>query len=307
MLIDRGYSVFGTTRGGSAWRLEALGIVDRLTLLRMDAGDERAAERIVAEVRPDEIYNLAAISSVRESFDRPLEVSVVNGLATVRLLEAMRGHAPSARFYQASSSEMLGGTAGRPHTGATLFAPRSPYAVAKAYAHQMTVAYREAYGLFACCGILFNHESPMRGEEFVTRKIAASAARISLGCSDSMVLGNVEARRDFGYAPEYVEAMAAMLQCDRPVDCVVATGEAHSIREFAEAAFARLGLDLDEHLIIDRGLLRPAEPELIVGDPEQARRLLGWTARTRFADLVRILVDAEVERCRRVPEVVRRP
>ncbi len=278
------------------WRLKALELEDRLTLIEGDLRDQSSLDRAIRETRPDEVYHLAAMSSVRESFGEPLVTGEVTALGSLRILEALRQHAPAARFYQASSSEMYGASAQAPQSELTAFSPSSPYAVAKVYAHQMTQAYREAYGLFACCGILFNHESPLRGPEFVTRKITQAAAAIAQGTQDRITLGNLEAQRDFGYAPEYVEAMWLMLQQDEPVDYVIATGEAHSIRDFAVEAFRVVGLDLDRYLDTDPDLLRPSDQSLVVGDPTRARTQLGWSAKTGFGELVRIMVDVDLAR-----------
>jgi GDPmannose 4,6-dehydratase len=294
LLLERGYQVFGLDVGScDPWRLRALGIEDRVRLLPGDLLDQQSLEAVMRNAAPHEVYNLAAKSSVSRSFGEPLATAEVTGLGAVRMLEAVRRVRPQARFYQASSSEMFGQVAVVPQDEDTPFLPGSPYAVAKVYAHQMTCNYRAAYGLFACCGILFNHESPLRAPEFVTRKITIAAAQIALGRSDRIVLGNLDSRRDFGYAPEYVEAMWLMLQQPEPNDFVIATGAAHTVREFAELAFGHAGLVLDEFLRTDPALLRPVDPRLVVGNPARAHQRLGWTPRTSFADLVRIMVDAE--------------
>ena len=295
-LLQRGYDVIGLDHGGDRWRLEELGILEDL---RLEPGDMRSDQdlvRAVIETRPEEIYNLASLSSVRESFLQPVATTQVTALGAMRMLEAFRVHAPEARFYQASSSEMFGKGARAPQDETTTFEPSSPYAAAKLHAHQMTRAYREAYGLFACCGILFNHESPLRGPGFVTRKISKTAASIAAGMQNEIRLGNVEAQRDFGSAPEYVEAMWLMLQQEKPGDYVVATGEAHSIQRFAEVAFEVLGLSLEDHLVSDAGLLRPTDPDLVCGNSAKAKRELGWTASTGFEDLVRIMVESDQAR-----------
>jgi GDPmannose 4,6-dehydratase len=295
-LLQRGYDVIGLDHGGDRWRLEELGILEDL---RLEPGDMRSDQdlvRTVSETRPAEIYNLASLSSVRESFLQPVATTQVTALGAMRMLEAFRVHAPEARFYQASSSEMFGKGAAAPQDETTTFEPSSPYAAAKLHAHQMARAYREAYGLFTCCGILFNHESPLRGPGFVTRKISKAAASIAAGTQKEIRLGNVEAQRDFGYAPEYVEAMWLMLQQDKPGDYVVATGEAHSIRRFAEVAFEVLGLSLEDHLVSDASLLRPMDPDLVCGNSAKAKRELGWKASTGFEDLVRIMVESDQAR-----------
>jgi GDPmannose 4,6-dehydratase len=296
LLLERGYRVFGLdVTATDPWRLRALGVEGQVVLLPGNLSDQSSLEAAMRTAQPDEVYNLAAKSSVSRSFGEPLETAEVTGLGAVRMLEAVRRVRPQARFYQASSSEMFGQVGVAPQDESTPFLPGSPYAVAKVYAHQMTCNYRAAYGLFACCGILFNHESPLRAPEFVTRKIAIAAAQIALGRSDRLLLGNLDSRRDFGYAPEYVEAMWRMLQQQEPGDFVIATGVAHTVREFAELAFTHAGLALDDHLRTDPALLRPVDPRLVVGNAARARQQLGWTPRTSFAELVRIMVAAEFQ------------
>jgi GDPmannose 4,6-dehydratase len=264
-----------------------------------DLGDGTGLRRIIEQVLPDEVYNLAAQSHVRISFDQPEYTADVVGLGTLRLLEAVRDHnqrhGRKIRFYQAGSSEMFGEVAEIPQRETTPFHPRSPYACAKCYAHWQTVNYREAYGLFACNGILFNHESPRRGENFVTRKITRSATRIKLGLQDKLTLGNLDARRDWGFAGDYVEAMWLMLQQERPDDFVVSTGETHSVREFLELTFARLGLDPARHVEFDPRFMRPAEVDILIGDSGKAKRILGWEPKIRFRQLVEMMVDADLE------------
>jgi GDPmannose 4,6-dehydratase len=300
LLVGKGYEVVGlTSTAGPAsggWRLQELGLTGRVELIPASVLDGQALQRVMARVRPHEVYHLAAQSSVRQSFEQPVETIEVGALGTVRMLEAVRALGAQARFYQASSSEMFGRGASAPQNESTPLKPSSPYAVAKACAHEITRAYREAYGVFACSGILFNHESPLRDPKFVTRKITMAAAAIAAGRQTEIKLGNLSAHRDFGYAPEYVEAMWRMLQQDEPDDYVIATGEAHSIREFAERAFAIAGLDLDAHLVADRSLLRPADQDLVIGDASRARAKLGWQAHTSFDDLVQLLVEAETAR-----------
>ncbi|MDD5630387.1 MAG: GDP-mannose 4,6-dehydratase, partial [Elusimicrobia bacterium] len=249
---------------------------------------------LLKTVRPEEIYNLGAQSHVRVSFDIPEYTGDVTGLATLRLLDAIRENGVATRFYQASSSEMFGKVQEVPQKETTPFHPRSPYACAKVYAYWLTVNYREAYKMFACNGILFNHESPRRGETFVTRKITRGIARIKAGLDQYLYLGNLEARRDWGYAPEYVEAMWMMLQQDKPDDFIIATGETHSIQEFVEAAFAHAGLDWRKHVKIDPRYFRPAEVDVLLGDYSKAERVLRWKPRVKFKDLVRIMVDADM-------------
>lgn len=306
-LLNKGYEVHGVVRRSSSF---ATGRIDHLhhgagggksplQLHYGDLGDGTGLRRIIEQVLPDEVYNLAAQSHVRISFDQPEYTADVVGLGTLRLLEAVRDHnqrhGRKIRFYQAGSSEMFGEVAEIPQRETTPFHPRSPYACAKCYAHWQTVNYREAYGLFACNGILFNHESPRRGENFVTRKITRSATRIKLGLQDKLTLGNLDARRDWGFAGDYVEAMWLMLQQERPDDFVVATGETHSVREFLDLTFARLGLDPARHVEFDPRFMRPAEVDILIGDSGKAKRILGWEPKIRFRQLVEMMVDADLE------------
>jgi len=300
LLLAKGYEVHGLVRRTSTfnrWRIDHLhredGTGPALHLHYGDLADGSSLARLLARIQPDEVYNLAAQSHVRVSFDVPEYTTDIVATGTVRLLEAIREAGLRPRFYQASSSEMFGQARETPQRETTPFHPRSPYACAKVHAYWITVNYREAYGLFACNGILFNHESPRRGENFVTRKITRAAARIAAGQQRKLQLGNLEARRDWGYAREYVEAMWLMLQQPQPDDFVIATGETHSVREFLEAAFTHAGLDWRGHVEVDPRHYRPAEVDALVGDPSKARRLLGWRARTRFADLARLMVDAD--------------
>jgi GDPmannose 4,6-dehydratase len=303
LLLSKGYEVHGIVRRSSTMtrgRIEHLHgrgeeNASALTLHYSDLTDMGSLEEIVAQVQPHEVYNLAAQSHVRISFDMPDYTFQVTGLGAFRLLEAIRKHAPGARFYQASSSEMFGKVAEVPQRETTPFHPRSPYGIAKTMAHHSAMHYREAYGMFCSNGILFNHESPRRGENFVTRKIARSAARIAAGLEDTLVLGNLDAMRDWGYAPEYVEAMWRMLQHDQPDDFVIATGETHSVKEFVVAAFERAGLDWRQHVRYDSYYERPAEVDILKGDASKARTELGWHPDTTFRELVDIMVDAEVE------------
>ncbi|MBE3603926.1 GDP-mannose 4,6-dehydratase [bacterium] len=306
-LLNKGYEVHGVVRRSSSFatgRIDhlhhgAAGGKSPLQLHYGDLGDGTGLRRIIEQVLPDEVYNLAAQSHVRISFDQPEYTADVVGLGTLRLLEAVRDHnqrhGRKIRFYQAGSSEMFGEVAEIPQRETTPFHPRSPYACAKCYAHWQTVNYREAYGLFACNGILFNHESPRRGENFVTRKITRSATRIKLGLQDKLTLGNLDARRDWGFAGDYVEAMWLMLQQERPDDFVVATGETHSVREFLELTFARLGLDPARHVEFDPRFMRPAEVDILIGDSSKAKRILGWEPKIRFRQLVEMMVDADLE------------
>lgn len=302
LLLAKDYEVHGIIRKASTFntlRIDHL-FVDphdpgaRLFLHYGDLADGNRLTQLIYDIQPDEIYHLGALSHVRVSFDIPEHTGAITGLGTVRLLEALRRSGVRARFYQASSSEMFG-AAPPPQDEGTPFRPRSPYAAAKVYAHWMAVNYREAFDLFVCCGILFNHESPRRGETFVTRKITRGVAHILAGRQHELYLGNLEARRDWGYAPEYVEAMWRMLQQEEPADYVIGTGEAHSVREFVEEAFDYAGLDWRDHIRTDPRYFRPTEVEYLVANPSKARREIGWQPRVAFKDLVRIMVDADME------------
>ena len=310
-LLAKGYEVHGIIRRASTFTTQRIDhVFDRVHLHHGDVCDGGAMARIVREVDPDEVYNLAAQSHVRVSFDQPVYTADASGIGALRVLEAIRDHAPEARFYQASSSEMFGGLLDDPAFPLTTpqvlresspFCPRSPYACAKLFAHSITVNYREAYGLFARCGILFNHESPRRGETFVTRKITRAAGRIKHGLQEKLYLGNLDAKRDWGFAGDYVEAMWLMLQhpIGDPPDLVIATGEMHTVREFCELAFARLDLDYRDHVEIDPRYYRPTEVDTLIGYAENARRMIGWEPRTSFAELVEMMVDADLELARR--------
>lgn len=287
LLLKKGYEIYGMVRRTSSercWRLFALGIQDNVRLLPGDMTDELSLNSVVRFVMPDEVYNLAGLSFVQASWDQPVLTSEVNGIGVLRLLNAIRLHCPSAKFYQASTSEMYGNGDG------TRFAPCSPYGVSKLFAHQTTINYRETYGMFACCGILFNHESPLRGMDFVTRKVAHEAVRIARGKSDKMAVGNLHSRRDWGYAPEFVEAMWMMLQRERPEDFVVATGETHSVLELIQEAFSYVGIEnVRDHIYMDDALLRPLDVRYLGGKPT----LPGWEPQVKFKELVKILVEAE--------------
>jgi GDPmannose 4,6-dehydratase len=294
LLLAKGYEVHGVVRRSSSDTRGRIAHLAAVTLHRGDMADGGSIARIVHDVKPTEVYNLAAQSHVGESFGQPEYTGDVTGVGTLRLLEAVQRHAPDARFYQASSSEMFGGMLGTaPQNEATPFHPRSPYGCAKVYAHHQVVNYRESYGLHASCGILFNHESPRRGEEFVTRKIARAVGRIAAGRQDKLHLGNLDAKRDWGFAGDYVQAMWLMLQQETPDDYVIATGETHTVREFCEMAFARVGLRWEEHVVVDPALFRPAEVDLLLGDASKAREVLGWKPRWSFRSLVNEMVDAE--------------
>ncbi|MGH7985438.1 MAG: GDP-mannose 4,6-dehydratase [Candidatus Binataceae bacterium] len=307
LLLNRGYRVHGIVRRTSSF---ATGRIDHLRkgfptdrsglqLHYGDLGDATGLRRILELTRPDEVYNLAAQSHVRISFDQPEYTADVVGLGALRLLETIRDHnqrhGRNVRYYQAGSSEMFGRVAETPQRESTPFHPRSPYACAKCYAHWQTVNYREAYGLFASNGILFNHESPRRGENFVTRKITRSATRIKLGLQDRLALGNLDARRDWGFAGDYVEAMWLMMQQEQPGDYVVATGESHSVQEFLERVFEKLELDWRKYVVTDPRHLRPSEVDLLVGDSSKARRQLNWQPKVGFAELIELMVNADLE------------
>jgi GDPmannose 4,6-dehydratase len=296
LLLEKGYEVHGMVRRSSTETFQRLAhIRDDLILHTGDLLDQRSMSDVLRECAPHEIYNLAAMSFVAASWNQPVLTAEFTGVGVTRMLEAMREVAPDARFYQASSSEMFGKVRETPQNESTPFYPRSPYGVAKVYGHFITVNYRESYDLFACSGILFNHEGERRGLEFVTRKVTHAAAAIKLGLTDKLFLGNLDAKRDWGYAKDYVEAMWLMLQQDEPEDFVIATGETHSVRELVEVAFEHVGLELDDHIEIDPALLRPAEVELLVGDYSKAREKLGWEPRTSFEELITLMVDADLE------------
>ena len=296
LLLEHGYEVHGMVRRASTEKFERIEhIRDRITLHQGDLLDHRSLVDTLRASQPDEIYNLAAMSFVAVSWIQPTLTAEFTGVGVTRLLEAVREVCPEARFYQASSSEMFGKVRESPQTESTPFYPRSPYGVAKAYGHFITVNYRESYDMFLCSGILFNHESERRGLEFVTRKITWHAAAIKHGLRDELALGNLDARRDWGYAKDYVEAMWLMLQQDQPEDFVIATGETNSVRSCVEIAFDQAGLAPDRYITIDDSLKRPAEVDLLVGDPSKAKRVLGWEPRTGFEQLIRQMVDADLE------------
>jgi len=296
LLLAKGYEVIGMVRRSSTvnfGRIEK--IQEQITLVQGDLLDQTSLIDIMRECQPDEIYNLAAQSFVPISWKQPVLTGEFTALGVTRMLEAMRATVPGARFYQASSSEMFGKMHEVPQNERTPFYPRSPYGVAKVYGHWITVNYRESYGLFTCSGILFNHESPRRGLEFVTRKVCYGAAQIKLGLAHELQLGNLDARRDWGFAGDYVEAMWRMLQQESPDDYVVGTGETHSVREWCQAAFDYLGLDWEKYVKVDPKLIRPAEVDLLVSDPRKAREKLGWQRTVSFEGLIRMMVDADME------------
>ena len=296
LLLEKGYEVHGTVRRSSTEKFERIEhIRDQITLHQADLLDQRSLVDALRAARPAEVYNLAAMSFVAVSWIQPTLTAEFTGVGVTRMLEAVREVCPDARFYQASSSEMFGKVREVPQTERTPFHPRSPYGVAKAYGHFITVNYRESYGLHASSGILFNHEGERRGREFVTRKITWHAAAIKLGLEQELRLGNLDAKRDWGYAKDYVEAMWLMLQQDEPDDYVVATGEAHSVQECVEIAFDQAGIEIEGHLVIDDSLKRPAEVDHLIGDSSKAKRQLGWEPRTSFEELIRLMVDSDLK------------
>lgn len=302
-LLSKGYEVYGIIRRSSSFNTERLDHLYRdpherdvrLKLIYGDLNDSSSLNKILRDTQPDEIYNLGAQSHVRVSFDIPENTAEITGLGTVRLLEAIRDTGIETKFYQASSSEMFGKVLEVPQNESTPFYPRSPYACAKVYSYWITKNYRESYGLFASNGILFNHESPRRGPTFVTRKITRAVARIKAGLQQKIYLGNLDAKRDWGYAPDYVEAMWRMMQCDEADDFVIATGETHSVREFLEEAFAIVDLDPWEYVEIDPKYFRPAEVDLLIGDASKAKEKFGWEPKVTFKELVKIMVQADVD------------
>ena len=299
LLLAKGYEVTGMVRRASTETFDRIAhIRDRVRLEQGDLLDQFSLVKILQQVQPDEIYNLAAMSFVPTSWNQPVLTGEFTALGVTKLLEAMRMVCPKARFYQASSSEMFGKVVETPQSERTPFYPRSPYGVAKAYGHFITVNYRESYNLFACSGILFNHESPRRGKEFVTRKITDAVARIKLGTQKELRMGNLDAKRDWGFSGDYVRAMWMMLQQDKPSDYVVATGETHSVREFLEIAFSHVGLDYTDYVVIDPAFIRPAEVDLLLGDSTKARTTLGWVPQVSFRELVTMMVDADLARQR---------
>ena len=303
-LLDKGYEVWGLVRSSSLGTFERIEhILPRLNLLEGDMTDDGSLVRALKASRPQEVYNLAAHSYVHRSFGQPVFTADVTGLGVARILEAIRETDPGIRFYQASSSEMYGNTPESPQDEDTLLVPASPYAVAKVFGHLLTQNYRTAYDLFATSGILFNHESPRRGLHFVTRKVTDAVARISLGLTDRVELGNLDARRDWGYAGDYVEAMWLMLQQDEPGDFVIATGVNHAVRELCELAFGLVGLDYRDHVFVNEENLRPSDVEALVGNASKARAALGWEPRVGFEELVKMMVDADVARQKANPGV----
>jgi GDPmannose 4,6-dehydratase len=300
LLLEKGYKVVGLVRRSSTINFERIGhIQDQLTIASGDLLDQTSLMRVIDEHRPDELYNLAAQSFVQTSWKQPVFTGEVTALGVTRVLDAIRAVDPNIRFYQASSSEMFGKVREVPQKESTPFYPRSPYGVAKVYGHWITINYRESYELHATSGILFNHESPRRGLEFVTRKVTDGAVRIKLGMAQQLALGNLDARRDWGYAGDYVHAMWLMLQSDSPDDYVISTGETHSVQELVETAFSYLDLDWKEYVVQDPRFMRPAEVDLLVGDASKARRRLGWEPTVPFDELIRMMVDADLKKLKK--------
>jgi GDPmannose 4,6-dehydratase len=299
LLLEKGYEVYGLTRRTSTQNFERIANIvenEQVELVSGDLTDQHSMTQALAEIQPDEVYNLAAQSFVKTSWDQPVLTGDVTGLGVTRLLEAVRLACPQAKVYQASSSEMFGRVLEVPQTEKTPFYPRSPYGVAKVYGHWITVNYRESFNMFAVSGILFNHESPRRGLEFVTRKITHNVARIALGLQKTIKLGNMDSKRDWGYAKDYVEAMWLMLQQDQPDDYVIATGETHSVREFVQKSCEAAGIaDWESIVETDQKFMRPAEVDLLIGDPSHAKQKLGWQPKTSFDELVRIMVEADLD------------
>jgi GDPmannose 4,6-dehydratase len=297
LLLEKGYRVFGMVRRASTENFERIAhLRTRLELRQADLLDQLSLITLLKDVHPDEVYNLAAQSFVPTSWQQPMLTAEFDAVGVTRMLEALRQAAPDARFYQASSSEMFGKVRETPQSETTPFHPRSPYGVAKVYGHFITVNYRESYGMYAVSGILFNHESPRRGMEFVSRKVTDGVARIKLGLARDLALGNLDARRDWGFAGDYVDAMWRMLQEAAPDDYVVATGESHSVGELVEIAFGAVGLDWRQHVRTDPALLRPAEVDMLIGDPRKAHRVLGWKPTVTFAGLIEMMVRADLAR-----------
>lgn len=296
-LLKKGYKVYGMVRRASVDKYERIAhIMDKIELIQGDLLDQYSLISALKKAQPTEVYNLAAQSFVPTSWAQPVLTSEFTAIGVTRMLESIRLVDPKIRFYQASSSEMYGKVLQTPQTEETPFYPRSPYGVAKVYGHYITVNYRESYDLFAVSGILFNHESPRRGLEFVTRKVTDGVARIKLGLQKELRLGNLDARRDWGFAGDYVEAMWLMLQQETPDDYVIATGETRTVKELVQVAFDRVGLDWEKHVVLDPAFLRPAEVDLLIGDPAKAKRQLGWTPRVSFEEMIRMMVDSDLER-----------
>jgi GDPmannose 4,6-dehydratase len=306
-LLEKGYSVYGMVRRSSSQHFDRIQhIFDKVELIEGDLTDQSSLDDAIKTVAPDEVYNLASQSFVPTSWNQPVLTADVTGTGVTRILEAIRKHKADAKFYQASTSEMFGKVQETPQTERTPFYPRSPYGVAKVYAHWITVNYRESYNIFACSGICFNHESPRRGLEFISRKVTDGVARIKLGLADKLKLGNLEARRDWGFAGDYVEAMWLMLQQDQPEDYILATGVSHSVRDLVETAFNYVGLPAEAHVVIDPKLFRPAEVDILVGDCSKAKLKLGWAPTLSFDQMICMMVEADLKRLSQAPELSHR-
>ena len=296
-LLGKGYSVYGMVRRASFQRFDRIQhILDRVEIIEGDLTDQSSLDDAMKTIAPDEVYNLASQSFVPTSWNQPVLTSDVTGTGVTRMLEAIRKHKPDIKFYQASTSEMFGKVRETPQSETTPFYPRSPYGVAKVYAHWITINYRESYNIFACSGICFNHESPRRGLEFISRKVTDGVARIKLGLADQLKLGNLEARRDWGFAKDFVEAMWLMLQQDQPEDYVIATGVSHSVRDLVDTAFDYVGLPTEPYVVIDPKLFRPAEVDILVGDASKAKADLGWTPTSSFKEMIHTMVEADLKR-----------
>jgi GDPmannose 4,6-dehydratase len=296
-LLGKGYGVYGMVRRASFQRFDRLQhILDRVEIIEGDLTDQSSLDDAIKTIAPDEVYNLASQSFVPTSWNQPVLTADVTGTGVTRMLEAIRKHKPDSRFYQASTSEMFGKVRDTPQNETTPFYPRSPYGVAKVYAHWITINYRESYNIFACSGICFNHESPRRGLEFISRKVTDGVARIKLGLANTLKLGNLEARRDWGFAKDFVEAMWLMLQQDQPQDYVIATGVSHSVQDLVDTAFDYVGLPAEPHVIVDPKLFRPAEVDILVGDASKAKTNLGWTPTSSFTQMIHMMVEADLKR-----------
>ncbi len=299
-LLEKGYDVFGMVRRSSMEKFDRLEkIKDRITILQADLLDQYSLIKVIEEAQPDEVYNLAAMSFVPTSWNQPVLTAEFTAIGVTRMLEAIRTVNPRIRFYQASSSEMFGKVKEIPQVETTPFHPRSPYGVAKVYGHWITINYRESYDIFGVSGILFNHESPRRGLEFVTRKVSYNVAKIKLGIAKELRMGNLDAKRDWGFAGDYVKAMWMMLQQDKAEDYVISTGETHSVQELVDVAFGHVGLDYRDHVVMDERFIRPAEVDLLIGDPAKARKQMGWTPEVDFEGLVKMMVDSDMELVKR--------
>jgi GDPmannose 4,6-dehydratase len=306
-LLEKGYAVYGMVRRSSSQHFDRLQhIFDRVELVEGDLTDQSSLDDAIKTIAPDEVYNLASQSFVPTSWNQPVLTADVTGTGVTRMLEAIRKHKPDAKFYQASTSEMFGKVQETPQHERTPFYPRSPYGVAKVYAHWITINYRESYNIFACSGICFNHESPRRGLEFISRKVTDGVARIKLGLADKLRLGNLDARRDWGFAGDYVEAMWLMLQQDQPEDYVIATGFSHSVRDLVETAFSYVGLPAEAYVVVDPKLLRPAEVDILVGDSAKAKAKLGWAPTLSFEQMIYMMVEADLKRLSQAAESARR-